>query len=70
MVITLTPQLEAVLSEQARRRGVASEVLAPDALRKHFLRIRPLGAARRMGAAFAWNGDGLRRIPNQRATES
>jgi len=37
MVITLTPQLEAVLSEQARRRGVAPEVLALDALREHFL---------------------------------
>jgi hypothetical protein len=37
MVITLTPQLEAVLSEQARRRGMAPEVLALDALREHFL---------------------------------
>jgi hypothetical protein len=37
MVITLTPQLEAVLSEQARRRGVTPEVLALDALRAHFL---------------------------------
>lgn len=37
MVITLTPQLEAVLSEQAQRRGVAPEVLALDALREHFL---------------------------------
>ena len=39
MVITLTPQLEAVLSEQARRRGLAPEVLALDALREHFLPI-------------------------------
>ena len=37
MVITLTPQLQAVLSEQARRRGVAPEVLALDALRERFL---------------------------------
>jgi hypothetical protein len=37
MVITLTPQLEAVLSEQARRRGMAPEALALDALLEHFL---------------------------------
>jgi hypothetical protein len=37
MVITLTPQLDAVVGEQARRRGVAPEVLALDALRQHFL---------------------------------
>jgi hypothetical protein len=37
MVIILTPQLEAVLSEQARRRGMAPEVLALDALRERFL---------------------------------
>jgi hypothetical protein len=37
MVITLTPQLEAALSDQARQRGVAPEVLALDALREHFL---------------------------------
>ena len=37
MVINLTPQLEAALSEQARRRGVAPEVLALDALRDRFL---------------------------------
>ena len=37
MVISLTPQLEAVLSEQARQRGVAPEVLALDALRERFL---------------------------------
>jgi hypothetical protein len=37
MVITLAPQLEAVLSEQARRRGITPEVLALDALRAHFL---------------------------------
>ncbi len=36
MVITLTPQLEAALREQARRRGVAPEVLALDALRERF----------------------------------
>ena len=37
MVITIPPQLEAVLSEQARRRGVAPDVLALDALRARFL---------------------------------
>jgi hypothetical protein len=37
MVITLTPQLQAALSEQARRRGVAPEVLALGALRERFL---------------------------------
>lgn len=37
MVITLPPQLEAILSEQARRRGVTAEVLALDALRERFL---------------------------------
>jgi hypothetical protein len=37
MVVTLTPQLEAVVSEQARRRGMAPETLALDALREHFL---------------------------------
>ncbi len=37
MVINLTPQLEAALSEQARQRGVAPESLAFDALRDRFL---------------------------------
>ena len=37
MVITLTPQLAAVLSEQARRRGVAPDALALEALRERFL---------------------------------
>ena len=41
MVITLPPDLAAVLSEQARRRGVAPEALALDALRQRF----PPGAA-------------------------
>ena len=39
MVVTLTPQLEAVLSEQARQRGVAPEALALDALRERFLPV-------------------------------
>jgi hypothetical protein len=42
MVINLTPQLEAALSEQARRRGVEPEVLALDALRERFLPKAPL----------------------------
>ena len=37
MVITLTPPLEAALSEQARRRGVAPEALVLEALRERFL---------------------------------
>lgn len=37
MVINLAPELEAALSEQARQRGVAPEVVALDALRDRFL---------------------------------
>lgn len=37
MVITLGPDLEAALSELGRRRGVAPEVLALDALRERFI---------------------------------
>jgi hypothetical protein len=37
MVITLGPELEAALTELARRQGVAPEVLALDALRERFL---------------------------------
>ncbi len=37
MVITLTPELEAALKEQARRRDAAPEALALDALRERFL---------------------------------
>jgi hypothetical protein len=37
MVITLEPDLEAALSEQARKRGVAPEALALQALRERFL---------------------------------
>ena len=37
MVITLGPELEAALNEQARHQGVAVEVLALDALRERFL---------------------------------
>ena len=42
MVINLTPHLETALSEQARRRGVAPEALALDALRERFLPKAPL----------------------------
>ncbi len=38
MVINLTPQLEAALSEQARQRGIAPENLALEVLRERFLR--------------------------------
>jgi hypothetical protein len=41
MVITLTPQLEAALTEQARRLGVTPESLALDALRERFLPKAP-----------------------------
>jgi hypothetical protein len=41
MVINLTQKLEAVLSEQARKRGVAPETLALDALRERFLPTAP-----------------------------
>ncbi len=37
MVINLTPQLEAALSEQARRRGVTPEMLVLEALQDRFL---------------------------------
>ena len=37
MVITLDTELEAALNEQARRQGVAPEVLAVNALRERFL---------------------------------
>jgi hypothetical protein len=37
MVITLGPDLEAALNEEARRQGVAPEHLALDALRERFL---------------------------------
>ena len=41
MVIHLTPQLEAAISEQARQRGVTPEVLVLDALRDRFLARAP-----------------------------
>jgi hypothetical protein len=37
MVITLSPDLEAALNDQARKRGVAAETLALQALRERFL---------------------------------
>ena len=37
MTLTLEVDLEAALNEQARRQGVAAEVLAVKALREHFL---------------------------------
>ena len=36
MVITLDPGLEAALNETARKRGIAPELLALDALRERF----------------------------------
>ena len=37
MVITIGPDLEAALNDLARKRGVAAEALALDALRERFL---------------------------------
>jgi hypothetical protein len=37
MVINLSPELEAAINEQARRRGVAPEVLTLEVLRERFL---------------------------------
>lgn len=37
MTITLSPELETALNEQARKRGIDAESLALDALRKQFL---------------------------------
>ncbi len=57
MVIDLGPELEAALSELARRQGVAPEVLALDTLRERFLApastVRPLDEWERrlLGAA-------------------
>jgi len=41
MVVILGPDLEAALNEQARRQGVAPEVLAVNALRQRFLPPAP-----------------------------
>jgi hypothetical protein len=38
MVITLSPELEAALNEQAQKQGVAPQVLAETVLRERFLR--------------------------------
>ena len=73
MVITLSPELEAALSEQARRLGVGPEELAVRALRERFLSaaaLQPrdewerglLGAARDCGVSlpdWAVSSEGL-----------
>lgn len=41
MVLILPPNLESVLAEQARRRGVAPEALVVDVLRRHLLPAAP-----------------------------
>jgi hypothetical protein len=41
MVLNLTQQLEAAISEQARQRGVTPEALAMEALQRRFLPIEP-----------------------------
>ena len=42
MVITLGPDLEAALNEQARKQGLAPEALALNALRERFLPKAPV----------------------------
>jgi hypothetical protein len=42
MVIALDPALAAAVTEQARRQGVAPEVLAFNVLRERFLAVAPL----------------------------
>ena len=42
MVITLGPELEAALNEQAHKQGIAPEVLALNVLRERFLAAGPL----------------------------
>lgn len=42
MVINLTPQLDAALGQEARRRGVTPEAVALEALRERFLPKVPL----------------------------
>jgi len=44
MVIHVTAELEAVLSDQAQRHGVSPEEMALDALRDRFLRNTPVEA--------------------------
>ena len=41
MAITLPPQLESALADQARRRGVAPEALVLDILRRELLTVTP-----------------------------
>src|SRR5438552_3914042 len=41
MVITLGPELEAALTEQARLQGIEPERVAVNALRSYFLKIAP-----------------------------
>jgi hypothetical protein len=41
MKLTLPPQLQSALAEQARRQGVLPEALAVDVLRRHLLPITP-----------------------------
>jgi len=56
MVLTLPPNLEAALSEQARRQGIAPEALALDVLHRHLIPAAPPAPAdewerRLLGAA-------------------
>jgi hypothetical protein len=42
MTVTLDPELESALREQANRQGLPPEVLALKALRERFLAVQPL----------------------------
>ena len=66
MVITVGPDLEAALSDLARKQGVAAEVLALQALRERFL--APIGEPTSgcLGAAPAGRSHGLWGISVQR----
>lgn len=73
MVLTVPPQLESALAEQAGRRGLAPDALALDILRRHLLPASPpapiddwerglLAAARDCGVSLpdaALSSDGL-----------
>lgn len=64
MTLNLDPNLEAALTENARKRGMAPEQLAIDFLRRKFLPIEPLDEwERQVGATGVDTGV----IPTERA---